>query len=120
MNKIIPLLILFFVPIITSAQAVNNLNDLIVLFIVILETIIPILIGLAVLLFIWGLLRYYMSDNQNTKKEAVRIIGYGVVSIFVMVSMWGLVNFISYSLGLNINNVGGPNNTLPINPIQIR
>jgi uncharacterized membrane protein YidH (DUF202 family) len=75
------------------------------------------LIGLAVLLFIWGLFRYYTTDSQNTKKEAVKIIGYGVVSIFVMVSLWGLVNLISYTL--NLNSPASPSGNFPVNKIQI-
>ncbi|NCS99191.1 hypothetical protein GW764_03325 [Candidatus Parcubacteria bacterium] len=129
-NKIkissILLVTLLLFPLVSSAQfgisirygRPNDLNSILFLLINVLNAMIPILIGLAVLLFIWGLLRYYMSDNQNTKKEAVRIIGYGVVSIFVMVSLWGLVNLIGYSLNLNINGSGW-GNTLPPKRIQI-
>ncbi|MFW5871705.1 MAG: hypothetical protein ACOCUT_01225 [bacterium] len=124
-SSILFLTLLFF-PLVSSAQfgvsvrygRPNDLNSMLLLLISVLDSMIPILIGLAVLLFIWGLLRYYMSDNQNAKKEAIRIIGYGVVSIFVMVSLWGLVNFIAYSLNLNINGTGW-GNTLPPKPIGI-
>jgi len=120
MKKIIYILIPFFTPAISYAQSTpQNLNDIVGLGVVILETIIPILIGLAVLMFIWGIFRYYVSDNANTKKEAVKIIGYGVVSIFVMVSLWGLVNFLAYSLNLDIN-AGNPNGILETKPINIK
>lgn len=108
------ILILFFAttPFFAFAQySPQNLNDLLYLLIDILYFMIPVLIGLAVLLFIWGLFRYYTTDNQNTKKEAVSIIGYGIVSIFVMVSLWGLVNLITYTL--NLNSPVGPNNNFP-------
>ena len=118
MKKIIYTLIVFLTPVISFAQTPNDLNDLMLLAVVILDTIIPILIGLAVLMFIWGVFRYYASDNANTKKEAVKIIGYGVVAIFVMVSLWGLVNFIGNSLNLNINGFGS-GNTLPPKFIEI-
>jgi len=118
MKKFIYSFILLSTPLFALAQSPRDLNDLMLLVIVILDTLIPILIGLAVLMFIWGIFRYYASDNANTKKEAVKIIGYGVVSIFVMVSLWGLVNFIAYSLRLNING-SGSGNTLPPKNINV-
>jgi len=120
MKKIIYILISFFTPAISYAQpAPQNLNDITSLLIVVLNTIVPILIGLAVLMFIWGILRYYSSDSSNTKKEAVKIIGYGVASIFVMVSLWGLVNFVATSLKLDIDSKNS-NNVLKTKPIDIK
>jgi len=118
MKKFIYTFILFSTPLLVFAQSPRDLNDVMLLVVVILDTLIPILIGLAVLMFIWGIFRYYASDNANTKKEAVKIIGYGVVSIFVMVSLWGLVNFIAYSLRINING-SGSSNTLPPKSIDV-
>ena len=109
-------LIILFAPVITNAQIVisvgssnpRSVNDLVDFFLRVLVTLIPILIGLAVLLFIWGLFRYFYSDGENTKKQAVRIITYGLVSIFVMVSIWGIIYFIASILGVNISGWGGP------------
>ncbi len=63
----------------------------------ILNSLIPILIGLAVILFVYGLIRYVTTDNQDTKKEAIRVIVYGIVALFVMVSIWGLVGVLQYT-----------------------
>jgi hypothetical protein len=116
MKKIIYILILFFTPAISFARPPGSLNEILWLFINVLGSLIPILIGLAGLLFIWGLLRYYISDRPNTKKEAVNIIGYGVVAIFVMVSLWGIVNVINNTFGLNETTYSG---NLPIKEIDI-
>jgi|AntRauTorckE6833_2_1112554.scaffolds.fasta_scaffold00621_11 heme/copper-type cytochrome/quinol oxidase subunit 2 len=117
-KKIVPLLF-FLTPLVSFAQsAPQNLNDILNLFIDVIYVLIPILIGVAVLLFIWGLFRYYSTDNQNTKKEAVKIIGYGVVAIFVMVSIWGLVNLIIYTLNIN-SPTSGPG-TFPVNTINVK
>jgi len=118
MKKFIYISILSLTPFISSAQNPQNLNEIILMVVVILNALIPVLIGLAVLLFIWGVLRYYISDSSNTKKEAVKIIGYGIVSIFVMVSLWGLVFVIANSFNLNING-SGSGNTLPPKYINI-
>lgn len=100
-------------PLITNAQfgwsisigiRPNNVSDLVWMFLNFLNLLIPVIVGLAVLLFIWGLVRYYASDGEDTKKQALRIIGYGIVSIFVMVSIWGIINFISDSTGIRDND----------------
>jgi hypothetical protein len=115
MKKIIPILIMIMIPVITAAQVgvtisiggggVNTIEGIVWFFIDVLNNLIPLLIGLAVLLFIWGLFRYFSTDSRDTKKQALRIIGYGIVSIFVMVSLWGIVYLIGRTIG--INNNGG-------------
>lgn len=117
-KKILVLFSFVLIPNFVFAQnAPQDVNDLLYIFIEVLDFMVPLLIGLAVLLFLWGLLRYYSTDNQNTKKEAINIIGYGVISIFVMVSIWGLVNLIvdTFNLSSPINS----NSNFPVNEIEI-
>ena len=128
MKKLFLILIAFAIPTVSMAQSINigpisigigsnrisTVSDLMWFFIDTLNSLIPIIIGLAVLLFIWGLFRYFSTDSQNTKKQAVRIIGYGIVSIFVMVSLWGIIFLISGVLGVG-GNGGTIVNHTPIN-----
>lgn len=85
-----------------AAAAPTTAHGLVRLLVAILQSLIPILIGLAVLLFLWGLLRYVISRDDNSRKEAVSVITYGVIVLFVMVSVWGLVNLVARTLGINI------------------
>jgi hypothetical protein len=62
---------------------------------------IPIMIGLALLVFLWGITRYAFSTNETTRREAVYIITYGIIALFVMVSVWGLVNMLGSSLNIS-------------------
>jgi uncharacterized membrane protein len=80
----------------------NNLGDLVFRLITLVDLIIPILIGLAVVLFMYGLLRYIISKNSEDRKEAINVIVYGVVALFVMVTIWGIVEVVGYSLGIDI------------------
>ncbi|MBI2482417.1 MAG: hypothetical protein HYV76_02575 [Candidatus Vogelbacteria bacterium] len=57
-------------------------------------TAIPILIGIAVLYFIYGLVKYVTSSEDDDKKAARSIMVYGVIVIAVMVSIWGLVGLV--------------------------
>ncbi|PIP03933.1 MAG: hypothetical protein COZ49_04265 [Candidatus Yonathbacteria bacterium CG_4_10_14_3_um_filter_47_65] len=63
---------------------------------------IPILISMAVLYFVWSVFRYVgAGDNPEKRAEGAKLMVYAVVSIFVMVSVWGLVNILVNTFGLS-------------------
>ena len=62
---------------------------------------IGVLITLALLFFIYGVIQFISSAGDESKRtEAKATISWGILALFVMVSVWGLVYFISDSLGL--------------------
>lgn len=64
----------------------------------IINLIIPLIISLTVLVFIWGVFKLVVAgDSEDARKEARATITFGVVSLFVMVSVWGLVNILKAS-----------------------
>lgn len=78
--------------------AVDLLNDLIV-----------VLIGIGVLVFLWGIVKYISaSDDTEAIKSARQFIIYGIIGIFVMLSVWGLVFIVTNSLELQNNNLPEP------------
>ncbi len=80
----------------------------------IVNGIIPIVIGLAVIYFIYGLISYMMADDDDKKKAARSVMLYGVIAIAVMVSIWGLVNLLQDIFGIDSNaNINIP--TVPTN-----
>jgi len=103
-------------PLIGPLQA-SSLLALIATYII---DLVPIIIGLAVLLFIWGVIGYIRNaDNEKERTNARRFIVFGLIAIFVMVSVWGLVNIILNSLGLDTvpQIPEGGDATGPTNPI---
>lgn len=65
-----------------------------------LDSIPALLVGLAVILFLWGVLKYIMAGSEGEVKEAVQMILWGLVAIFVMLSVWGLVRVLSGTIGV--------------------
>lgn len=58
----------------------------------ILSVVLPVLFILATLLFISGLILYLSAANKEDKqKEARNIMIWGVIILFVIVAVWGLV-----------------------------
>ena len=73
------------------------------------QTLAIMLIGVAVLVFFWGIIRYVMAGADEEKRAAGRsLMIYGIIGLFVMVAVWGLVYFLASVLGVS---VGGGVNT---------
>ncbi len=73
----------------------------------ILSTIIPILITLAVVYFIWGVIQYTISTDEEAKKGARSKIINGLIGLFIIISFWGIVRLVSNTFGVNPTQIGG-------------
>ncbi|MEK7660167.1 MAG: hypothetical protein AAB343_03125 [Patescibacteria group bacterium] len=63
---------------------------------------IALLIVLATLLFIWGLISYLMAGpDEDKSKEARKYMLYGIVSLAVIIAMWGLANLLLETFGVD-------------------
>lgn len=70
----------------------------------ILNTVIPILMILATLIFLWGIIQYITAAGDEEKiKGAKWYIIWGLIALFVMVSVWGLVQVLT-----NTFDIGRP------------
>lgn len=61
----------------------------------ILNIVIPLLITIAVIYFIWGVIQYTISSDEEAKKNARSKIIMGLIGLFVIITFWGLVRVIS-------------------------
>ena len=68
----------------------------------ILNTIIPVLVALGVVYFVWGVITYVISSEEEAKKAGKNKIIYGIIGLAVIVSLWGLVNIV-----VNTFDIGG-------------
>jgi len=85
-------LLFIFTPYFVSAV---TFSEYVYEFIQPLNTLIPILVGVAVVVFIWSIIKYLASSEDPTKKEgSKRILVMGVVGIFILVSIWGIVSIV--------------------------
>ena len=72
----------------TFAEALGIMQGL-------LNGLLPVLVAFGVVVFLLGVLKYIRaSDNPEQRTEGRALMVYGIIAIFVMVSMWGLVNVI--------------------------
>ena len=82
-------------------QRINNFKDLVGVLFGYLQSIVPLLLGVAVVGFLYGVVKYvYSGGDEEKRKEGIKFITYGIVGIAVIVGMWGLVQIITNSFGL--------------------
>ncbi len=91
------LAVYIFLPVFVFAQRVNDLMGLIDLVKGLFKAILPLMMTLAVIYFVWSLV-LYMKEAGEKQAEAREQMIWGIVILFVMVSVWGLVNILDKTL----------------------
>lgn len=113
---------------VVAFAASQTLSTLITKIVGYLNQFLVLLMGVAILAFVFYVIRYFILPNEN-RKDAGMYVLYSVVGFFVILSVWGLVNVLSNTFGLEgnaptlntIHNLfpggGGASNTqAPIDP----
>lgn len=102
------LLIFFiFIPILVLAAGVNDLIDSV--YDVVGNFLIPIGFGLCIFYFFWGIFKYLRNTNSNEKEESRKILVWGVIGMFVVFSIWGIIELIKGELGIQYIPEVNPN-----------
>jgi len=100
-------LLAFFTPHLASAQ--GNVSDLVIAFQKIINLLIPLVASLALLAFFWGLAKYiFNAGSEEDQKQGKKIMIAGVIGLFLIAAIGGIIDFIALALG-----VGGDNFITP-------
>jgi len=88
------------------AMCPGNMNDVRGIFnfftCLLLDSLVPLLITVAIVLFIIGVIRYVLNANDSTKREEGRnFMIWGIVGLFAIVSIWGLVKLLTNTFGIS-------------------
>jgi uncharacterized membrane-anchored protein len=67
---------------------------------IILDILTVLVVGIALLVFFWGLVRFIfrIGGDEKAIEEGRKLMIWGVIALFVMMSVWGLTNFIYRNL----------------------
>ena len=78
-----------------------------------LNAIVPVLVALGVVYFVYGVITYVIAKEEEAKKAGRNRIIYGIIGLAVIIGVWGLVNLLRRTLDLNNQtNIQLP--TLPV------
>lgn len=83
------------------------------------NSLVVIVIALAVLAFFWGLAKFIfnVSGDEKSVEEGKRIMIWGIITLFVMVSVWGIIRFAQGELNLR-RLLPPPTQSNPTNPLN--
>ena len=87
-----------------SFAALDGLKTLLTGFKDIINLLIPVVIGLAVIFFLWGTGQFILhAGDQKLRDEGKKKMLWGVIALFVMISIVGILTLISNTLGIPAN-----------------
>ena len=61
---------------------------------VINNVLVPLILAIALIAFIWGIFRFFIFDTEEAKARGKDLMVFGLIGFFVIVSVWGLVNLL--------------------------
>ena len=114
MKKILAYAAPFLVPMIALGQvtggqprvcgsgSIQTLQDVICKLNEILGALLPFLIALGVLFFVWGVITYVVAGDEEKKKKGRERMVWGIIGLAVIIALWGLVRILT-------NTFVGPN-----------
>jgi hypothetical protein len=75
----------------------------------ILSAIIPILIALGVVYFVWGVITFVIASDEEAKSTGRNRMIWGIIGLAVIIALWGLVRILVNTFGLtNQQNIEFP------------
>lgn len=68
----------------------------------IVTRLVPFAVGAAVLVFFWFLIKFIVqSANPDAKASSLKGMGFSILALFVMVSIWGIIGLLGSIVGVN-------------------
>lgn len=92
---------LLALPFVADAQT-GTLQGIVKLAGDIIKSLVGILFTLAIVVFFWGLVKYLFSAGDD-KAKGLSLMLMGIVAIFVMASLYGLVGILQRTIGAGGN-----------------
>lgn len=112
MKKFFGIILSFFAPVLAFAQ--TNVGpvyqgqqtgiSILITILSIMNVVIKVLVAFAILMIIWGVIQFIISGtkgDEEARKKATGTIMYGVLGLFVITAMWGLVAVLKNTFGVS-------------------
>jgi hypothetical protein len=82
----------------------QNFGELVDIFIDLIRTALPVITGLAFLVFLWGLVKFIFrvgGGDEKAVEEGKNIMKWGLIALFVLISLWGIIRFAYNEIGFS-------------------
>lgn len=93
-------------------MAPTNFSELVDIIIELIQATLPVIAGLALLVFLWGLARFIfrVSGDEKAVDEGKSLMKWGLIALFILISFWAIIEVVHEDLGF------GPFLNLPYLP----
>lgn len=73
--------------------------------------LVPLVLGLAFLAFVWGVFKFFILGGSDSEKqgEGKSLMIYAVAGFVLILSLYGIVNFLTSGLGFDNETITIPN-----------
>jgi hypothetical protein len=86
----------FLSPSVSFAIGFTDLSSFVDIIIDLINTLNPILYGMAFLVFFWGVAKFILNaGNEKELANGRQFMAWGVIALFILVAFWGIIQFLS-------------------------
>ena len=103
MKKTLGIIGVYLVPFLALAQS-NPFLTVLQKVSQLLSAVVPIVITLALIYFIYGVATYITADDEEKKAKSRDVMVYGAIALFFIVSVWGIVVLLQQFTGTGAVN----------------
>lgn len=71
------------------------------------DVLIPFIIGIGFLVFVYGMFRYFIvgGANEDAKEQGKSLMIYATLGFLLIIVFWGVINLLANSTGLQNENI---------------
>jgi hypothetical protein len=100
----------------TPGQVGGNLNSFVAMLQRLVNQLVPLALGLAVASLFFGIIMFMWKGQSGDEHDKwLKWMGMSIIGLFVMVSIWGLTNFLASILGVSVGG-NAPSIGIPSGP----
>ncbi|MDP3874981.1 MAG: hypothetical protein Q8Q22_00460 [bacterium] len=81
----------------------SNFKELVGIFVDLIRTALPVIAGLALLVFIWGLVKFVfrVGGDEKVVEEGKKLMIWGLIALFMLVSFMAILAFVYGDIGFS-------------------
>lgn len=93
-----------------SSTSMDNVSGILTwLGCLLVKQVLPLLMALGVVGFIFGIIKFFLNPNNEKEKEGgKKFMTNGLIALFVMVSFWGILKIVINTFSLNNETISLP------------
>jgi hypothetical protein len=94
----LPIALALALPLVASADTPRTLKELVSMLVTLLNTATGVLVALALVAFLYGAAYNMMKAGERGGAALRQFLVWGIIILFVMVSIWGILNLLQQTL----------------------